>query len=71
LLPTNGETSKLSEYSGDSLYVEGEVKFVNDVEFGAENGSRSKSFGETVPMLAELDEDIFALISYGATAGEE
>jgi len=31
-----GETSKLSVYSGDSLYVEGEVKFVNAVEFGAD-----------------------------------
>jgi hypothetical protein len=55
-----GETSKLSVYSGDPLYVEGDVKFVNAVEFGADaNGSRSKSCGETVSMFVELDDERF------------
>jgi hypothetical protein len=56
------------------LYVEGEVKFVKAVELGAEaNGSRTcKSWGETVPMLVELDEDRFTLGSYMVgTAGDE
>jgi hypothetical protein len=42
------------------LYVEGDVKFVNAVEFGADaNGSRSKSCGETVSMFVELDDERF------------
>jgi hypothetical protein len=56
------------------LYVEGDVKFVKDVELGADaKGSRtSKSCGETVPMLVELDDERFMLVSYNVgTAGEE
>jgi len=39
------------------LYIEGDVKFVKAVEFGAEkDGSRTmRSFGETVPTFVELD----------------
>ena len=69
-----GETSKLSLYSGDSLYVEGEVRLVNAVEFGADaKGSRSKSCGETVSMfVVELDDERLMVGSWMfGTAGEE
>lgn len=58
------------------MYVEGEVKLVKAVEFGADadaNGSRSKSCGETVSMfVVELDDERFTDGSWTVgTAGEE
>lgn len=47
---------------------------MKEVEFGADaKGSRtSRSWGETVPMLVELDEDMLLDASYNVgTAGEE
>jgi hypothetical protein len=48
------------------LYIDGDVKFVNAVEFGAEkDGSRTmRSCGETVPTLVELDAERTILRSY-------
>jgi hypothetical protein len=70
-----GDTSYPSAKSGDSLYMEGEVKFVKAVEFGADmDGSRTiRSCGETVPMLVELEVERVMLVvrSYKVgTAGE-
>jgi hypothetical protein len=55
------------------LYIEGDVKFVNAVEFGAEkDGSRTiRSCGDTVPTLVELEVERSILRSYVVgTAGE-
>ena len=58
VLPKLGETSKPSSKSGDSLHMDGDVKAVKALEFGADiKGSwSSRSWGDTVPRLeTELD----------------